>query len=152
MIYTGMHGSYGLAWVFKDYTFGDQNFVKKGRLLNVISLMFVLGLYWLIPYWRISHPVNDKKGWQVLVALLLYVIGLVLMMASDSQKYFTLKLKKGLISHGCFKRTRNPNYLGEIMLYASFAFICPNPLAWAVLLFVWISVFTINIILKEYSY
>ena len=152
IIYTGMHGSYGLAWIFKDYTFGDQNFTKKGRLLNIVSLAIVLGLYWLIPYWRISHPVNDKQGWEVLVALLMYVMGVVLMMCSDCQKYFTLKIRRGLISDGCFKTTRNPNYLGEIMLYSSFAFMCPNKLAWVVLGVVWSLVFTTNIILKEFSF
>ncbi len=42
------------------------------------------------------------------------------MLVSDAQKYYTLKYKKGLISDGMFYATRNPNYLGEIMLYRIF--------------------------------
>lgn len=45
------------------------------------------------------------------------------MLVSDAQKYYTLKYKKGLISDGMFYATRNPNYLGEIMLYRIFDII-----------------------------
>ncbi len=45
------------------------------------------------------------------------------MLVSDAQKYYTLKYKKGLISDGMFYATRNPNYLGEIMLYRIFNII-----------------------------
>lgn len=45
------------------------------------------------------------------------------MMASDSQKYFTLKYKKGLINDGWFKIIRNTNYLGEMMIYLTYAMI-----------------------------
>jgi steroid 5-alpha reductase family enzyme len=32
-----------------------------------------------------------------------------------------LRLRKGLIEDGLFARTRNPNYLGEILIYGGFA-------------------------------
>ncbi len=32
-----------------------------------------------------------------------------------------LKVRRGLITDGFFARTRNPNYLGEMMIYGSFA-------------------------------
>ena len=56
IIYTGMHGSYGLVWLFKDLVFGDPSFTGSGRFLNLIGLSGVLNLYWMIPYWRITHP------------------------------------------------------------------------------------------------
>ena len=43
--------------------------------------------------------------------------------ASDAQKYFSLKLKKDLIKEGFFKNIRNTNYLGEILIYLSFAIL-----------------------------
>merc|ERR1712039_766050 len=47
---------------------------------------------------------------------------------SDCQKYFALKYhhrlaqqKQYLVEDGLFSENRNPNYLGEILLYAGFA-------------------------------
>jgi Protein of unknown function (DUF1295) len=40
---------------------------------------------------------------------------------SDAQKFYILRERKGLIEDGLFTRTRNPNYLGEILIYVSFA-------------------------------
>ena len=40
---------------------------------------------------------------------------------SDAQKFFVLQLRKGLIEDGLFARTRNPNYLGEVVIYGGFA-------------------------------
>jgi hypothetical protein len=40
---------------------------------------------------------------------------------SDAQKFFVLQLRKGLIEDGLFARIRNPNYLGEVVIYSGFA-------------------------------
>jgi protein-S-isoprenylcysteine O-methyltransferase Ste14 len=40
---------------------------------------------------------------------------------SDAQKFFVLQPRKGLIQDGLFARTRNPNYLGEVLIYGGFA-------------------------------
>jgi steroid 5-alpha reductase family enzyme len=32
-----------------------------------------------------------------------------------------LQLRKGVVQDGLFARTRNPNYLGEVLIYAGFA-------------------------------
>ena len=37
------------------------------------------------------------------------------MIASDAQKYFTLRLKRDLITDGMYRFIRHPNYLGEMM-------------------------------------
>jgi steroid 5-alpha reductase family enzyme len=42
-------------------------------------------------------------------------------MARSFQKYFVLRARKGLITDGLFMLCRNPNYLGEMMIYGSFA-------------------------------
>ena len=46
-----------------------------------------------------------------------------------------------LIDEGYFAITRNPNYLGEMLLYGSFASLCPRYEPWVVLAFVWGTVF-----------
>jgi steroid 5-alpha reductase family enzyme len=37
------------------------------------------------------------------------------MIAADAQKYFTLRVQRGLITSGMFRYIRHPNYLGEMM-------------------------------------
>jgi steroid 5-alpha reductase family enzyme len=79
-------------------------------------------------------------------------MGSSFMMIADAQKYFCLRLKKELINYGMFKLTRNPNYLGEVMLYGSFAMLSGRVLPWLILISVWGSVFVIMIYLKELSF
>ena len=51
---------------------------------------------------------------------------------SDAQKYFTLKYEKGLITEGFFSRSRNPNYLGEILIYSSLALLSQHWISFAI--------------------
>ena len=41
----------------------------------------------------------------------------------DAQKYYTLQYKKGLIMDGMYKYIRSPNYLGEVLIYSSYALL-----------------------------
>ena len=41
----------------------------------------------------------------------------------DAQKYYTLQFKKGLITDGMFRYIRSPKYLGEMMIYSSYALL-----------------------------
>jgi len=61
-------------------------------------------------------------------------------------------LKKGLITDGFFKRTRNPNFLGEMMIYLSFAVATGNPIAYYILIIDWCTIFSIFIFFKEMSF
>ena len=74
-----------------------------------------------------------------------------MMLLADSQKYYTLKYKKGLISDGLMKYTRNPNYLGEIMLYAAFVVLVNDMVSYACVMQVWLITFTLKIYEKELS-
>ena len=38
------------------------------------------------------------------------------MIASDAQKYFTLRFKRDLITNRMYRFIRHPNYLGEMMV------------------------------------
>jgi protein-S-isoprenylcysteine O-methyltransferase Ste14 len=53
----------------------------------------------------------------------LVLLGVFLHYVSDAQKFFTMQLRKGLIVDGLFRRTRNPNYLGEVLTYAGFVIV-----------------------------
>ena len=73
------------------------------------------------------------------------------MIAADAQKFFTLRAQPGLITDGMFRYIRHPNYLGEMLVYGSFALMVWHWLPWLVLAIVWICVFAVNMVMKEAS-
>jgi hypothetical protein len=70
---------------------------------------------------------------------------------SDLQKYYVIKYKKGLITDGFFKMTRNPNYLGEVLIYNSFAIIVNRSEFWVILAFAYAIIFGLRMLIKDYS-
>lgn len=149
--YAALHGSYGLAWLLKDRVFPDPNWEKRVTFGGAFVMWaLVLGPYWIAPFLITSRNI-ERPAWVLGVATIVYVVGVLLMMGSDGQKYFTLKVKRGLITDGFFARVRHPNYLGEMMLYGSFAFVAGHWLPWAILAWVWLGVFVPNMLRKEAS-
>ena len=73
------------------------------------------------------------------------------MLGTDAQKYFQLRERRGLINDGYFKWTRNPNYVGEIMLYASFGILVNDCRFWFILSYMWGFVFMIRMTIKDNS-
>ena len=131
--YAALHGSYGLCWLLKDRVFPDPNWEKKVTFAGAFNMWaLVLGLYWAAPVLIVTQRL-EAPTWMLFVATLVYVVGVVLMMGSDAQKFFTLKVKRGLITDGFFARIRHPNYLGEMLLYGSFALVAGHWLPWVVL-------------------
>lgn len=153
--YLALHGSYGIIWLMKDRLFPDPNWEKRTTFAGAFNMWaMVLGPYWVAPFLLISNvlgPRPETPTWLLGTAGFTYAIGLVLMTGADAQKYFTLKVKRGLITDGFFKRIRHPNYLGEMMIYGSFAMIVQHWLPWAILAWVWINLFTVNMLMKEAS-
>ena len=155
-VYLALHGMYGFCWMLKHFAFPDRSWEKKVTIGGgLMAFVLVLGLYWVFPYLLISGILGpDQKLASLTVltaAISLHTLGVVIMMTADCQKYFTLKYHQGLIREGLFKYIRHPNYLGEIMLYASYAMIVQHWIPWAILAWVWIGVFLVNILQKEAS-
>ncbi len=155
-VYMGLHGSYGLCWLLKHFVFPDSGWEKKITFGGaVMSFLFVLGPYWLFPYLLISnvlgtgHPAPSNP--MLMFCISLHTLGVVIMMVSDCQKYYTLKYRQGLIESGMFKYIRRPNYLGEIMLYASYALIVGHWIPWAILALIWSTIFLTNMLMIESS-
>ena len=82
---------------------------------------------------------------------MMYCFGVVLMMGADGQKYFTLRERKGLMDDAYMKWSRNPNYVGEMMIYGSFAFLVQRNEPWYVLAYIWTLIFTSRMLQKDYS-
>eukprot|EP00347_Sterkiella_histriomuscorum_P018461 403345432 len=144
----------GAFWVLKDVIFPDPNFQKKATVMSggLVIWLTVLGHY-MVPVYQLAsrNANNDISIERMWVCSLIYIVGLVLMLLSDSQKFYTLKYKKGLISDGMFKYTRNPNYLGEIMIYGAFILLVNDTLAYICVIQVWVIVFSIRMYIKEVS-
>lgn len=85
-------------------------------------------------------------------AIISNVVGVSLMIGSDVQKYTQLKLKKGLITDCFFSRTRNPNYLGEILIYLSFGIMSKNCISYYILGLVWSTLFLSSMLMKDLSF
>lgn len=153
-IYAALHGSYGLIWLMKDLAFPDPNWQRRVTLGGAFSsFALVLGPYWLAPWLLISGAagVPERPAWLLGGAALLYALGVAIMLAADAQKYFTLRVERGLITTGMFRFVRHPNYLGEMMLYAAFALVAGHWAPWLVLAWVWGGLFVPNMIRKERS-
>ena len=73
------------------------------------------------------------------------------MIGADLQKTFTLRLKPGLISNGMFAYTRNPNFLGEIMIYATYAIMAAQLAGWIFVLLQWTLLFLPRMLAKDAS-
>jgi protein-S-isoprenylcysteine O-methyltransferase Ste14 len=115
----------------------------------------LLLLYWIPPYLigsgqalKFENTSIERYMW----AIMLGMVGVCVMIGADIQKNATLRIKKGLISDGFNCRSRNPNYVGEVMIYASFATITGSTFFWACLISIWFSLFLINMLTKENSY
>jgi len=127
-LYLALHGSYGFVWLLKDMCFPDPKWQKKVTISGGIASFFlVLFWYWVIGWVLISRVVSPEYPlhefvWYCL-CISLCILGCVLMIAADAQKFYTLRLKKALISDGLYRYIRHPNYLGEMMIYASFALL-----------------------------
>jgi protein-S-isoprenylcysteine O-methyltransferase Ste14 len=154
-IYLALHGSYGLNWLLKDLFFPDANWQGKATILSCFVGAFGLALYWLAGWLIISgtsplnYPLPDGVWFSLCISLC--VLGCVVMTAADIQKYCTLKIKRGLITDGMFKYVRHPNYLGEMMIYGSFALLAWHWIPMLVLAYFWGTMFLTNMVMKEAS-
>ncbi len=132
-IYLSLHGSYCLLWLLKHALFPDRRFAEERPLWIGIFFIFVpLAGYYVAPYLLISRHVK-LPPYLVGLVLFLYIMGLFLHYVSDAQKFFTLRAQPGLIVDGLFGRTRNPNYLGEILIYSSYAIMAMHWLPFLIL-------------------
>jgi protein-S-isoprenylcysteine O-methyltransferase Ste14 len=163
-LYLALHGLYGILWVAKDVAFGDPSWRRPASVTScVVIFVFPLGLYYLAPLVMLT-PLGRvvPGGWGTTAALPLpvafaavccFVLGAFFHFGSDAQKHFVLahQRPRRLITDGFFALTRNPNYLGEMLIYASFCLLAQHWLPWAGCAVVWLSVFVVNMAHKERS-
>jgi protein-S-isoprenylcysteine O-methyltransferase Ste14 len=154
-IYLALHGTYGLCWLLKDLCFPDPNWQRRITLPSSFVAASGLALYWSFGWLLISgtsmprYPLLDSAWFCFCISL--GMLGSVIMIAADAQKFYTLRVQRGLITDGAFRYVRHPNYLGEMMVYASFALLVWHWLPVAILALFWFGLFAPNMALKEAS-
>ena len=149
-VYLSLHGTYGILWLLKEKIFPDPYFKEKINFITSITGFIFLGSYWIAPFILIS---SQKLVSSPIIAasISLNIIGVFLHFASDAQKYFTLRIQKELIKDGFFKNIRNTNYLGEILIYLSFAILSMSYIPFLILALFFFVVFLPRMIKKDKS-
>jgi len=135
----------------KRKIFPDPYFKEKINFLTSVTGFIFLGSYWVAPYVLISDPEKTVPEIIIAASVSINIIGVFLHFASDAQKYFSLKLKKDLIKEGFFKNIRNTNYLGEILIYLSFAILSMSFIPLIILAIFFSIVFLPRMIKKDKS-
>jgi protein-S-isoprenylcysteine O-methyltransferase Ste14 len=149
-IYLALHGTYGIMWLIKDSLYPDRQWEKEVNFGIGLGIFVFLLSYWVAPFILISSGVQPSAP-LIAIAIATNLFGVFLHYGSDAQKYFTLKYKKGLITEGFFSRSRNPNYLGEILIYLGFALLTQHWLPLAILAVFCALVFVPNMQKKDQS-
>ncbi len=149
-VYLALHGSYGLMWLLKDRIFPDKQWEQRVSVAYAAFVFIVLALYWLPPFLLISQG-TATPPYLVGISVALCMMGVMLHFGSDAQKYFTLTYHKGLITEGFFSRSRNINYLGELMIYSGFALLTACAWGFTGIGLFFIGAFIPNMIKKDKS-
>ena len=149
-VYLALHGTYGILWLLKEKIFPDPYFKEKVNFLTSVTGFVFLGSYWIAPFILISSQ-RAVPSIIISASISINIIGVFLHFSSDAQKYFTLKLKKDLIKEGFFKNIRNTNYLGEILIYLSFAILSMSFIPLVILAIFFFIVFLPRMIKKDKS-
>ncbi len=148
--YLALHGTYGIMWLIKDSLYPDKQWEQEVPVLQGVIVFVFLGSYWVAPFLLISSKIQPSPL-LIGIAIATNLFGVFLHYGSDAQKYFTLKYKKGLITEGFFSRSRNPNYLGEILIYLGFALLSNHWLPLLVLATFTALIFIPNMLKKDKS-
>ena len=123
-VYLALHGTYGLLWVLKSRIFPDKRWEEKTSwLFGIFGAWGGLTLYWVAPVllaWRDVHA----PGWVLGLCVTIYAVGVFLHFSADMQKHMWLHLRPGeLLTEGLWAKNRNPNYFGELLIYAGFGLL-----------------------------
>ena len=164
LLYLALHGTYGVLWIVKDVAFPDPSWRAPCSIGSALAIsVFPLGLYLLAPLVMLT-PLGTlvPLGWGTtatlplgvaFAAVVCFALGSFLHFVADAQKHFVLahQRPRQLITTGLFAATRNPNYLGEILIYSSFNLLAQHWLPWAACAWVWSMIFLPNMLAKDRS-
>lgn len=115
-----MWAGYSTTWLIKSHSFPDNCWRLTASVADGVAFWTVMSLYFsgtvmtIVKHAEAPPPV-------VTASLFCNLLGIFLLYVTDMQRYTHLKLKPGdLINDGMFKFVRNPNYIGEALIYLGF--------------------------------
>jgi protein-S-isoprenylcysteine O-methyltransferase Ste14 len=150
-VYLALHGTYGILWVLKSRIFPDRSWERRVGWGYGLANWVFLTLYWVAP-WLLTSRGVVAPPWYMGACISLFTFGVFLHFATDMQKHTALKLEPGtLITDGMFNRSRNMNYLGELLIYLGFGLLAMH---WAPLLIIGLAMAGVwfpNMLRKEKS-
>jgi protein-S-isoprenylcysteine O-methyltransferase Ste14 len=127
-IYFGLHGTYGLLWILKSRYFGDKNWERPVPFWMGAGTWLILSFYWISPWLIVTNRNHPIAPWLIGVCIATYSLGVFMHFASDMQKHLSMKYRRGtLLTDGLWGLCRNPNYLGELLIYLGFTAL---PMHW----------------------
>jgi protein-S-isoprenylcysteine O-methyltransferase Ste14 len=148
-LYLAMHGTYAVLWLLKQAWYPDRRFsVQRPLWIGVLFVFLPLASYYVAPFMLITRRVALPE-WVLAASVSLYTFGIFFHYVADAQKFYTLQAGRGLIQDGLFSHTRNPNYFGEILIYAAFATLAAHWLPFAILAVWAVALFGRGMLAKE---
>jgi protein-S-isoprenylcysteine O-methyltransferase Ste14 len=141
-VYLALHGTYGMIWLVKSQTFPDKRWEASVTLPWAIGLFSTLALYWVTPLLIMTQGTQAPNGYTA-VCIALYTLGIFLHYTADMQKDMVMRLRPGtLLKEGLWAKVRNPNYLGELLIYSGYGLLAmhwlPLAIIVAVVLVIWV--------------
>ncbi|RYF09265.1 MAG: DUF1295 domain-containing protein [Deltaproteobacteria bacterium] len=150
-LYGAEHGLYGLLWVCKTQLFPDRQFEQPVTFFGGLQIWVVLCLYWVTPWLIVSRDVQVAP-WYAGLSVLLFGSGVFLHFVADMQKSMHLRYRPGtLLTDGLWRRSRNPNYFGELLIYCGFASLGRHWAPFALLALMMLGVWLPNMRRKDAS-
>jgi len=147
-VYLALHGTYGVLWLLKGRLFPDASFEQPSSLAFGLAIWAGLSLYWVAP-WIITSQGVMPPEWYLAGCIAAFAIGEFFHFSADMQKHEDLRLRPGqLIEDGMFSLCRNPNYFGELLIYASFSLLAMHWLPLGILA-LWVGAVWIPRMLKK---
>ena len=105
----------------------------------------------MIPAYCLSNK-EDASNQIIALSIVTYIVGINLMMCADCQLYYSLKYNPGhLVNVGLNRYMRHPNYIGEFLIYISFAILSRHWVSYCIVFGLWLVVWLPMNLQKEQS-
>lgn len=153
ILYLVLHGTYCACWLTMCCAFPAKNFEVPASPLAYLVYFSSVNMYWIIP-WTVISKIRETNVFFCCLSVALVIYGTFVAFCSEAQLYYTLtnSSEPKLIDHGMFKYSRNPSYVGEVMIYSGFALMgCGAWQPWALNIFMWCTFFYSNMVKKDKS-